>query len=225
MSSPRAMLHEVEATLAEQGKEKSCGLSSAPTRCPTAEISSFVDDWDSAANEESWGATALPRAGDEPELETALPEAVLSGGWRPQGSAVPAPRNAPVRRLRSEAYWEQKAAAAAQQPTCSPWEVGVRQRRPCLDEEGCLGPAATVTPAADGARAAAATTPAAGGANGGAGAAGGPKSWAGAIARELRRSARGPVAPPAPPPGPPPAQPPGAAWTLRGQSHHPAGSR
>ncbi|CAK0829733.1 unnamed protein product [Prorocentrum cordatum] len=235
-STPPAMLslHEIEAALAEQRKGKvvaheSYELSSAPTRCPTAELLSFVDDLDADAHKESWGATALPRDGDEPELETALPEAVLSGGRRPRrGSAVPAPREAPVRRLRSAAYWEQKAAAAAQRLACSPWEVGARQRRPCLDEEGRLGPAEAVALAAEGARAAAATTPAAGGAEGGGGAAGNPRSWAGAISRELLRAARGhfaPPAPPAPPLGPPPAQPLGTALRLCGRSYHPAGSR
>ncbi|CAK0878592.1 unnamed protein product [Prorocentrum cordatum] len=225
------MFHEGQAALAEQGQGKavrheSCGPSSAPTRCPTAEFHPFVDDPDADAHEESWGATALPRDGDELELEAALLDAVLPGGGRPQrGSAVPAPRAAPVRRLRSEAFWAQEAAAAARRPTCSPWEVGVRRRRPCLDEEGCLGPAAAATPAAEGAGAAAATTPAAGGDESRGGAAGCPRSWAGAVARELRRAARGPVAPPAPPPGPASAQALGAALRLRGRSYRPAGSR
>mmetsp|Transcript_45778 Transcript_45778/g.118830 ORF Transcript_45778/g.118830 Transcript_45778/m.118830 type:complete len:225 (-) Transcript_45778:62-736(-) len=193
------MFHEGQAALAEQGQGKavrheSCGPSSAPTRCPTAEFHPFVDDPDADAHEESWGATALPRDGDELELEAALLDAVLPGGGRPQrGSAVPAPRAAPVRRLRSEAFWAQEAAAAARRPTCSPWEVGVRRRRPCLDEEGCLGPAAAATPAAEGAESdgpAAIAMQSAEGAEG-EGADGSHRTMAGAISRELRRGARG----------------------------------
>ncbi|CAK0846470.1 unnamed protein product [Prorocentrum cordatum] len=106
-----------------------------------------------------------------------------SGAGAPR-SAMPASRVAPLRRLRSEAFWEQKAAAV-QRPACSPWEVGVRQRRPCLDERDCFGPPAVATPAAEGTE--------------GDGAGGSPKSWAGAISRELRRGARRPVAAAAPP--------------------------
>ncbi|CAK0883635.1 unnamed protein product [Prorocentrum cordatum] len=218
MLSPRAVFQGVEAGLAEQWKCKAVRpetnwLSSAPTRCPTSELLAFSDDQGADAHKESWGATALPRDGDEPAfLETALLEAVSSGDGQPKmGSAVPAPAVAPLRRLRSEAFWEQKAAAS-RRPPCSPWEVGVRQRRPCLAERDGLGSAAVAAPAAQGAE--------------GEGAAGSPRarSWAGAVSRELRRGARGPVAPPAPPPGSPSAAL-GAALRSRGRSYHPVGSR
>ncbi|CAK0829833.1 unnamed protein product [Prorocentrum cordatum] len=217
MLSPRAMFQEVEAD-AEQWKCKAVRpetnwLSSAPTRCPTSELLAFSDDQDADAHKESWGAIALPMDGDEPALlETGLLEAVSFGGGRRQmGSAMPAPTVAPLRRLRSEAFWKQKAAAS-RRPPCSPWEAGARQRRPCLDERDGLGPAAVAAPATKGAD--------------GEGAAGSPRtrSWAGAVSRELRRGARGPVAPPASPPGSPSAAL-GAALRSRGRSYHPAGSR
>ncbi|CAK0877231.1 unnamed protein product [Prorocentrum cordatum] len=107
------------------------------------------------------------------------------------GPAMPPPRAAPLR-LRSQAFWEQKAAAA-RRSACSPWELGVKQRRPCLDERGCLGPAAVAALAAEGAE--------------GEGAAGSPRSLAGALSREIRRGALGPVAPLAPPPAPPQGSP------------------
>jgi len=215
MLSPRAMLQEGEAVLAEQGKGKavrpeSDWPSSAPTRCPTSELLAFDDDQDADVHHGSWGATA--HRSDEPApLEKALMEAVRSVGQRPwRRSAMPAPREAPLRRLRSEAFWEQRAAAA-QRPACSPWELGVRQRRPCLEGSDVLGPAAVAPPAA------------AEGASG-EGAAGSPRRWAGAVSRELRRGARGPVAPPAPAPGSPSAAL-GAALRSRCRSYHPAGSR
>ncbi|CAK0911546.1 unnamed protein product, partial [Prorocentrum cordatum] len=186
MLSPRASLQEGKAAFAEQKKGKrvrsnSDWLSSAPTRCPTTELLAFGDDQDADVHKESWGTTALPRDGDEPALfETTLLQAVPFGKGRPQmWCAMPAPKVAPLRRLRSEAFWERKAAAI-RRPACSPWEVGVRQCRPCLDERDCFGPAAVVGPAAAGAE--------------GDGAGGSPNSWAGAISRELRRGARGPVA-------------------------------
>mmetsp|Transcript_49553 Transcript_49553/g.128565 ORF Transcript_49553/g.128565 Transcript_49553/m.128565 type:complete len:191 (+) Transcript_49553:92-664(+) len=145
MLSPRAMLQEGEAVLAEQGKgeavrPESDWPSSAPTRCPTSELVAFDDDQDADVHKGSWGATA--HRSDEPApLEKALMEAVRSVGQRPwRRSAMPAPREAPLRRLRSEAFWEQKAAAA-RRPECSPWELGVRQRRPCLGDES-LAPTA-----------------------------------------------------------------------------------
>jgi len=125
---------------------------------------------------------------------------------------MPAPRVAPLRRLRSEAFWEQKVAAA-RRPACSPWELGVKQRRPCLDERGCLGPAAVAALAEGGAE--------------GEGAAGSPRSWAGAVSKELRRGARRPVAPLAPPLAPPPGSPSaalGAALRSRGRSYRPVGA-
>ncbi|CAK0871361.1 unnamed protein product [Prorocentrum cordatum] len=84
MFSPRAMFQDGGAALAEQGKCKavcpeSGGLSSAPTRCPTAELCAFGDDQDADAFEEILGATASPKDGDEP----ALLEAVLR--WRRGG--------------------------------------------------------------------------------------------------------------------------------------------
>ncbi|CAK0880815.1 unnamed protein product [Prorocentrum cordatum] len=216
MLSPRAMFQEVEADLAEQWKCKAVRpetkwLSSAPTRCPTSELLAFSDDQGADAHKESWGATALPGGGEEPALlETALLEAVSFGDGQAQlGPAMPAPTVAPLRRLRSEAFWEQRAAASWR-PPCSPWEAGVRQRRPCLDARGCLAPDAVATPAAEGAE--------------GEGAAGSPRRWAGAVSRELRRGARGRVAPPAPPRGSPLAAP-GAALRSRGRSYHPVGSR
>jgi len=201
MLSPRAMFQEGEAVLAEQGKgeavrPESDWPSSAPTRCPTSELLAFDDDQDADVHKESWGTTA--RWSDELALlETA--------SWR---SAMPAPRDAPLRRLRSEAFWEQKAAAA-RRPECSPWELGVRQRRPCLGESDFLEPAAVATPAAQGAD--------------GEGAGGSPRSWAGAISRELRRGACGPVAPQVSPPGSPSAAL-GAALRSRSRSYHLAGS-
>ncbi|CAK0856836.1 unnamed protein product [Prorocentrum cordatum] len=216
MLSPRAMFQEGEAALAEHGKDKAVRpeldiLSSAPTRCPTSELLAFGDDQDADSRKESRGATALPRDGDEPALlQTAPLEAVLFGDGHHQiGSAMPAPRVAPLRRLRSEAFWEQKAAAA-RLPARSPWELGVRQRRPCLDERESCGPAAVATPAAEGAEVE--------------GAVGSSRSWAGAVSRELRRGARGPVALPAPSPWSPSAAL-GAALRSRGRSYHPAGSR
>ncbi|CAK0833334.1 unnamed protein product [Prorocentrum cordatum] len=130
------------------------------------------------------GATSLPKNGGELALLEVTSLAI--------------PRPSPPRRLRSEAYWEQKAAVAARWPARSPWELGVRARRPCLDEgwsglagsrEGHrFGPAAPATPAA----------PAAGCAEGG-GAIGSPRNRAGAISRALRREVRGPPAPPGSP--------------------------
>ncbi|CAK0804857.1 unnamed protein product [Prorocentrum cordatum] len=191
MLSPRAGLQEGEAAPAEQRKGKgvrpdSEWLSSAPTRCPTSELLAVGEDRGANVHDETWGATALPRDDGEPALfEATLLQALRFGSGRPQmQSAMPASRMAPLRRLRSEAFWEQKAAAVWR-PACSPWEVGVRQRRLCLDERDCFGPAAVATPAAEGAE--------------GDGACGSPKSWAGAISKELRRGARRPVATAAPP--------------------------
>ncbi|CAK0893937.1 unnamed protein product [Prorocentrum cordatum] len=227
----RALSQEMEAPLAEQGKGKAVNpdlyASSAPTRCPTAELPPFEDDQDDDVHEESWCATALQRDGDEPALLETVPfETVPLRGQRPRrGPAMPVPKEAPLRRLRSAAYWEQKAAAAGR-PACSPWEMGVKQCRPCFDEEGCLGPQAAPTPAAEGAAGAgpAAAAPPAARAAEGEGAAGSPKSLAGAISRELRRAALVPVPPPAPPiaapPGPLGAVPLGAALRSRGRSYH-----
>ncbi|CAK0872175.1 unnamed protein product [Prorocentrum cordatum] len=191
MLSPRAMFPEGEAALAEHGKDKAVRpeldiLSSAPTRCPTSELLAFGDDQDADARKESRGATALPRDGDEPALLQMAPlEAVLFGdGHHHIGSAMSAPRVAPLRRLRSEAFWEQKAAAA-RLPARSPWELGVRQRRPCLDERESCGPAAVATPAAEGAEVE--------------GAVGSSRSWAGAVSREFARG-RSEVAWPVVPP-------------------------
>ncbi|CAK0827024.1 unnamed protein product, partial [Prorocentrum cordatum] len=233
MLSPRARLQDMEGPLAAQGTGKvECFRprvpSSAPTRCPTADLLTLDDDQDADAHQEDWGVAALSRGGDEPALlKTAPFETVPVRGERPgRGSAMPA---TPSRRLLSEAYWELKAAAA-QRLACSPWEVGVRQRCPRVDEGGCLGPAAAAPPAAEGAEGegpAAAEPPAAGTAEGG-GAEGGPRSWAGAISRELRRRALVPVvAPLAPPPAAPPRSPSaaaavGAALRSRGRSYHPA---
>ncbi|CAK0833027.1 unnamed protein product [Prorocentrum cordatum] len=185
------MLQDGEAALAEQGKGKVArpepdGISLALTRCPTEELLAFsVGDGgqDANAHEESWswGATALPENGGELALlEVTSPAR---------------PRPSPPRRLRSEAYWEQKAAVAARWPARSPWELGVRARRPCLDEGGSglagsreghrFGPAAPAAPAAGRAE--------------GDGAIGSPGSRAGAISRALRREARGPPAPPGSP--------------------------
>jgi len=169
MLSPRTTFQDGEAALAKPGKtEAACpepnGLSSAPTQCPTAEQLPVFDDdrdaeahdgsWDATAG--SWDATALTKIDDEPALlepallEQALLElALLEPARRPgSGSAIRPPKEAPLRRLRSEAYWEQKAAAARRSRK-SPWEAGVRQRRPGL-EEGCLGLEAAATLAAGG---------------------------------------------------------------------------
>ncbi|CAK0803532.1 unnamed protein product [Prorocentrum cordatum] len=209
MLGPRAKCREGEAALAEQRDGKraradSDRLSSAPTRCPTSELPAFGDDQDADAHKESWGAAAVPRDGDELALlGTAFIQAVPSRDGRPRmGVAMPAPRVAPLRRLRSEAFWEQQAAAA-RRSVCSPWEFGVRQRRPCLDERDCLRPAAVAAPEEEGA--------------GGAGAARCPRSWAGAVSRELRRGARGSGETAAPPPGSPSAAF-GAALRLSGRS-------
>ncbi|CAK0880061.1 unnamed protein product [Prorocentrum cordatum] len=199
MFTARALSQETEAPLSEQEKGKVSNpdryASSALTRCPTAELPPFDDQGDDA-HEESWGAAALQKDGDAPALLELAPfETVPLRGHRPRrGSAMPASEEAPLRRLRSEAYWEQRAAVA-RRPAGSRWELGVRKRRQCLDEEGCLGPAAAPTPAAEGAAgagAAAAAPPAAGAAEG-KGAEGGLKSWAGAISRELRRRPLVPV--------------------------------
>ncbi|CAK0878764.1 unnamed protein product [Prorocentrum cordatum] len=116
------MFQAVEAALAEQGKGKVArpepdGISSALTRCPTEELLAFsVGDgqdanahetsWGANAHEKSWGATALPKNGDEPALLEA--------------ASLADPRPRPPRRLRSEVYWEQKAAVAARWPARSP---------------------------------------------------------------------------------------------------------
>lgn len=204
MLSAPAMIQVGEAALAEPAKfhmgrpSSLAGLSSAPTQCPSSELLTF-DDWDSAA---------LPKGGDELALldpallEPALLEPVVypPRNWR----AAPAPKEAPLRRLRSEAYWGQKAADS-QKPRCSPCKVGVRQRSTYLEEdeeEDLPVAAAAPTPAAE---------DAAGGCEG---ATGGPKSLAGAISRELRRGARG-----APSPAPPlrPRAPAAAAPKSRGR--------
>ncbi|CAK0871357.1 unnamed protein product [Prorocentrum cordatum] len=225
MFSPRAMFQDGGAALAEQGKCKavcpeSGGLSSAPTRCPTAELCAFGDDQDADAFEEILGATASPKDGDEPALLEAVlrQTAALGDGHPGRGPAMLAPRGAPARvaapprgapgRLRSVAYWEQRAAAA-RQTVGSPWELGVRQRRP-RHEEDRLGLGAAPRAPAGGA--------------GNEGAADSPSSWAGAVSRELRRGARWQSAPPAPPPGSPSAAL-GAALRSRGRSYYPAGSR
>ncbi|CAK0849246.1 unnamed protein product [Prorocentrum cordatum] len=230
MLSPRARSQDMEGPLAAQGKGKVECLgphvpSSAPTRCPTLDdLLTLDDDQDGDAHQEDWGVAALSRGGDEPALlKTALFETVPVRDERPgRGSAMPAP---PPRRLQSEAYWELKAAAA-RRLACSPWEVGVRPRCPRVDEGGYLGPAAAAPAAAEGAEGegpAAAEPPAAGAAQGG-GAEGGPRSWAGAISRELRRGALVPVvAPLASPPAAPPRSPSaavGAALRSRGRSYH-----
>ncbi|CAK0894736.1 unnamed protein product [Prorocentrum cordatum] len=228
MFTARALSQETEAPLAEQGKGKAVNpdlyASSAPTRCPTAELPPFDDDQDDDAHEESRGVTARQKDGDEPALLEAAPfETVPLGGRRPRrGPAMPAPKGAPLRRLRSEAYWAQRAAAA-QRPARSRWELGVRRRRPCFGEEGCLGPAAAPAPAAEGAAGAGPAAPASPAAGAAEGADGSPKSWAGAISRELRRGALVPVPPPVPPLAAPPG-PLGAALRSRGRSYHPARS-
>ncbi|CAK0898400.1 unnamed protein product [Prorocentrum cordatum] len=207
-----AMLPEFAAAFSEHGKGTAVrpepdGFSSAPTRCPTPELLASGDGHDASAHAESPGAAALPRHGAE--------AALLGGPRRRRGSAAPAPREASLRRLRSEAYWEQ-IATAARPPARSPWDLGVRQRRTGHDEGG--------HPRAGGGHAARAAD----GAAGGGGPAGNPGSWAGAVSRELRRAARGPSAVPAIPPAPPPAPPSaasGAALRSRGRSYHLAGSR
>ncbi|CAK0826540.1 unnamed protein product [Prorocentrum cordatum] len=151
MLSPRAMSQGEEAAPVENGTGKaahpeSSGLSSARTQCsaPDLLLLDFSDGEDAVAHEKSWGCTAPPRDGSEPApFRAALREAVPLGDRRPSrrgGPAVPAPGGAPLKRLRSEAFWEQRAAAA-RRPRCSPWEPGARQRRPCLEAES-LAPAA-----------------------------------------------------------------------------------
>ncbi|CAK0882364.1 unnamed protein product [Prorocentrum cordatum] len=175
------MLPAFETAFSQHGTGKavrpeSNGFSSAPTRCPTAELLAFGDGHDAGAHAESpKDASDLPEhGGGAALLEAAPPEAAPRGDQRPgRRSAAPTPKEAPLRRLRSEAYWEQKAAAALQ-PARSPWELGVRPRRPCHDEDGGLLRAAEARPAAEGAA--------------GGGAAGSPRSWAGAVSRELRRA-------------------------------------
>ncbi|CAK0889709.1 unnamed protein product [Prorocentrum cordatum] len=129
------MLQDFGAALAEQGngeaaRTESDGLSLARTQSSSGELLDLGDDHGASAHTESWGASALPRDGEAPALfQTARPEMVLLGGGRPQGGP------AVLRRLPSAAFWEQRAAAAARRPGCSPWELGPRKRGPCHDEE------------------------------------------------------------------------------------------
>ncbi|CAK0897171.1 unnamed protein product [Prorocentrum cordatum] len=208
MLSPRAMVRDGEASLAEPRKGGAASPASAPTRCPSAELLDFGGATGADAREGSRGAPVLPEGGEEPVLlEQALlpaPQILPAPQTTRSMPAAPAPRAAPVRRLRSESYWEQQRAAAALQPRCSPWEVGVRERR-LVAEEGCLEPAAAAAPAAGSA-------------------AGIPRGWAGAAARELRRGAHGPAAPAAPPAMPPRSPSAARLTALRshGRSYHPA---
>ncbi|CAK0870648.1 unnamed protein product [Prorocentrum cordatum] len=147
--------------------------SSVPTRCPSAELLTFDpldDDHD---------APAPQQGGDEPALlGPALPEPAAHSGRRWSGMAA-AQREAPLQRLRSEAYWELQTASR-QRTRRAPWEMGVR-RRSALSEEGLRGTAAAAAPAPEDAE------------GGGEGAAEGARCWAGAISRELRRRVRGPA--------------------------------
>ncbi|CAK0836247.1 unnamed protein product [Prorocentrum cordatum] len=135
-----------------------------PTRCPSTELLTFgrIDD--------DHDATAPQKGGDEPAL---LEPVVYPGrGWSAMAAAQ---KEAPLRRLRSEAYWELKAASR-QRTRCAPWEMGIRQRS-ALFEEDLRGTAAAAMPAPEDAE----------------GAAEGATCWAGAISRELRRRVRGPA--------------------------------
>ncbi|CAK0837486.1 unnamed protein product [Prorocentrum cordatum] len=211
MISPRAMARDGEGSRAEPRKGGAASIASAPTRCPSAELLAFGDTADADAREGSRGGSVLPEGGDETVLlERALraaPQSLPAPQTTRRVPAAPAPRGAPPRRLRSEAYWEQQRAAAALRPRCSPWEVGARERRQAA-EEGRREPAAAAAPAA----------PAAGGA------AGVPRGWAGAAARGLRRGALRPAAPAAPPAMPPrsPSAARRAALRSQGRWYHPA---
>ncbi|CAK0852849.1 unnamed protein product [Prorocentrum cordatum] len=109
--------------------------------------------------------------------------------------AMPAQKQAPLRRLPSEAYWEQQTTFG-QRTRCTPWETGVRQRSASFEED-LPGTAAAATPAPEDAE---------GGCEGAAETA---TCWAGAISRVLRRAVRGR----APRPRAPAVAPP-VAWPL-----------
>ncbi|CAK0843673.1 unnamed protein product [Prorocentrum cordatum] len=203
MLSPRAMARDGEGSRAEPRKGGAASIASASTRCPSAELLAFGDAADADAREGSRGAPVLPEGGDETVLlERALwaaPQSLPAPQTTRRVPAAPAPRGAPPRRLRSEAYWEQQRAAAALRPRCSPWEVGARERRQAA-EEGRREPAAA------------------------GGAAGVPRGWAGAAARGLRRGALRPAAPAAPLAMPPrsPSAARRAALRSQGRWYHPA---
>jgi len=179
MSVLMATFQDGEAAFANPIKSKTAlpnspGENSFPTRCPSSELLTF-DRCDGDHDRD----TAVPqKGGDEPEpLEQAFLEPVKYPPRR--WAAMAAQKEAPLRRLRSEAYWEQQAALG-QRTRCTPWGTGVGQRS-AFFEESLPGTAAAAVPAPEDAE------------GGGDGAAEGAMCWAGAISRELRRRVRGPA--------------------------------
>jgi len=176
-----AMFQDGDAAFADPIKGKTArpsspaGESSFPTRCPSSELL-ICDRCD---DDHGHDTTAPQKGGDEPALlGPALLEPVVypGRGWSAMAAAQ---KEAPLRRLRSEAYWELKTAPR-QRTRCAPWEMGIRQRS-ALFEEDLRGAAAAAMPAPEDAE------------GGGEGAAEGATCWAGAISRELRRRVRGPA--------------------------------
>ncbi|CAK0848194.1 unnamed protein product [Prorocentrum cordatum] len=179
-----AMFQDGDAAFADPIKGKTArpsspGESSLPTRCPSSELL-ICDRCD---DDHGHDTTVPQKGGDEPVLlEQVLLEPVMYPPRR--WPAMAAQKEAPLRRLRSEAYWEQQAALG-QRPRGTPWGAGVGQRSACF-EEGLPGAAAAAVPAPEAAE---------GGGEGAAEgcAAEGAACWAGAISRALRRGVRGPA--------------------------------
>ncbi|CAK0894426.1 unnamed protein product [Prorocentrum cordatum] len=151
MLSPRAMPQGEEAAPVENGMGKaahpeSSGLSSARTQCsaPDLLLLAFGDDQGAAAHEKRWGPTAPPRDGNEPApFHTALREAVPRRGPAPEGGGGLQCRRR--RWPRSGASGPRPSGSRRPPPPggrrAQPWELGSRQRRPCLGDES-LAPTA-----------------------------------------------------------------------------------
>ncbi|CAK0904253.1 unnamed protein product [Prorocentrum cordatum] len=192
------MFQDGEAAFADPVKGKTArpsspGESSFPTRCPSSELLTF-DRCDGDHDRD----TAVPqKGGDEPEpLEQAFLEPVKYPPRR--WAAMAAQKEAPPRRLRSEAYWEQQTTLG-QRTRCTPWGTGVRQRSASFEED-FPGTAAVAVPALEDAEGD--DEDAAEGC-----AAEGAACWAGAVSRVLRHRVRGPAPRPrAPAAGPPPSR-------------------
>ncbi|CAK0825429.1 unnamed protein product [Prorocentrum cordatum] len=198
MSVLMATFQDGEAAFANPIKSKTAlpnspGENSFPTRCPSSELLTF----DRCDHDHDHDTTAPQKGGDELELLEQVflePVMYLPRRW----PAMAAQKEAPLRRLRSEAYWEQQTTLG-QRTRCTPWGTGVRQRS-ATSEEDFPGTAAAAVPALEAA---------AGGGEGAAegGAAEGAACWAGAISRVLRRRVRGPAPRPrAPAAAPPPSR-------------------